>query len=92
MQNNKKIVAYLAIINLNGLITIEPIKCYKKANYDNNILWDKTGNFDVNIKQRFQKKNNLIKYWSYNKREVELFIMGARSVTTAIKNLTDCSY
>ena len=91
-MKNKKY--YLAMINLNGLITKSPILCYRQDDFNENYFWDKSGNFDVDIsKPKFQKNvGHIIKYWSDNKKDVQLFIMGARSVTTTLKNLTYASY
>ena len=44
---------YLVRLNLGGLVSKEPIVCQYQSDdtYDNNIFWDKTGDFDIHKKK-----------------------------------------
>lgn len=71
-------------INLNGLWDNKPIEGI--WNKELKCWYDKSGNFSVDI-IGFDERDSYLMFSSYNKKDVELFILGARSLGKLIKNL-----
>jgi len=71
-------------INLNGLWDDKPIK--GKWNPDLLCWYDKSGDFGVDT-VGLDERDGYLMFSSYNKKEVELFILGAKSISKQIKNI-----
>lgn len=71
-------------INLNGLWNNKPMKGIWTEGL--HCWYDKSGNFDVN-KVGFDIYDGCVTFSSYNKKDVEIFILGARSISKQIKNV-----
>jgi hypothetical protein len=77
---------YGNVINLSGLYSKTPIKCDRQCEYDKNIYWDESGNFDINLKQLgIKNKEGYVKFTSENEDEVKLWTNGVLSAMLMIK-------
>lgn len=71
-------------INLNGMWNNKPIEA--KWNSEFRCWYDKSGNFDVDT-IGLDERDGCLMFSSYNKKDVELFILGAKSISKQIKNV-----
>jgi hypothetical protein len=71
-------------INLNGLWDNKPIKGTWLG--DLNSWYDESGNFNVD-KIGLDERDGYLMFSSYNKKDVELFLLGAKSISKQIKNV-----
>lgn len=84
-MNKQPKVLYTNLVNLAGLYSKEPVKCFRKnrAFGEGFWYWDKTGN--VQADETHEKDDNIIQFTSPNKKEVELWTKGASAVMEMLK-------
>jgi len=84
----KKYIWFIGL-NLNGLWD----KKAMKGTWDENLKswWDNSGNFDC-WKTGLEIKKRVIIFASYDKKDVENFIKGVKSMATLNKNLNHTSF
>jgi hypothetical protein len=85
-------VYYGNMINLSGLYSKKPIKCYVQSKYfdmltDKSIVyWDKDGNFNIDSGNLgIESKDGYIKFTSENEDEVKIWTNGVLASMSMIK-------
>lgn len=76
-----KKIRYVAFLNLSGLSSKEPIKCYADKE---NEYWSDDGNTSAYILGLIERQG-YIEFVSENQREVELWLSGAKSVMKLLR-------
>lgn len=71
-------------VNLNGLWDNKPKKGIWNKHL--NCWYDKSGNFNVN-KIGLEIEDCIVRFASYNEKDIEIFILGARSLSNLIQNI-----
>jgi hypothetical protein len=81
---NKKY--YANRINFVGLYSDKIIICDRKAEYDPDVFWDKTGEFSIDINNlgMHESPNGMFTFSSENKSDVEIWMMGVKSTMKMI--------
>jgi len=85
MSLSKKIL-YGAIVNLNGLITKEPVKLKPSEWDESTIWWDEEGNLDFQG-PGLQVEGTVTRFASHKKKEVQIFIDGCVAIEVLLSNI-----
>lgn len=85
-ESNHKKVYWGNMMNLAGLYSSIPVKCYKENEFSQGIFWDKSGNFDVDSRNLGQSVTafGCVKFTSEKKEDVELWTNGAKAVLSML--------
>lgn len=81
----KKDFVFSALINLRGLYSDKPTKCFYDTVCES--WWDKSGNFEVR-QLGLDNSHGIVQFSSRDVREVELFILGAKSVMNQLQEFS----
>ena len=73
-----------AFVNLNGLYSQKPLRGYWNKNLE--CWWGDKGEIEFNM-LGVEIRGAVTSFASYNKKDVEVFIEGAKSIQMILKNL-----
>ena len=82
---------WIVVVNLGGISG--PIKCYKRDEDDEAVLWDKDGDYDcdcrVGVWPLSKWSLECTKFQSSSRQEAEIFAAGARAIARVMLTYTE---
>jgi hypothetical protein len=80
-------VYYGNSLNLSGLYSKKTVGCDRVTTYDNNLYWDKDGNFCVDTRKLgVEYKDCVVNFTSENEQEVKVWTEGVLATMKMLKN------
>ena len=78
---------YGNMVNLSGLYSKNPVKCYLQDDYNKNIYWSEDGNLDIDSAKlgRMDDKNGYVMFTSENENDVKMWTEGVLSAMLMLK-------